>query len=104
MIAPGVLDAWSKDYLAGADPKQPGASPLYGDVAGLPPVYLLAGSTETLLDDARRMFMKLSRAGVETSIDVGTEMPHNWPVFAYAIPEGEASVRKIGAFFRQHWA
>lgn len=103
MIEAGILDAWAKEYLGGADPKEPGASPLFGDVAGLPPMYLLVGSTERLLDDARRLFDRLSRAGVETSIDVGSEMPHNWPLFAYAIPEGEASLRKIGAFFRQHW-
>ena len=102
MIPPGLLGAWAKEYLGGADPKNPGASPLFGDPTGLPPIYLLVGSTEVLLDDARRLFTKLSSAGIETSIDVGPEMPHNWPLFAYAIPEGEASVRKIGAFFRQH--
>lgn len=103
MIESGILDAWAKEYLGGANPKEAGASPLFGDVSGLPPIYLLVGSTERLLDDTRRLFLRLSNAGIETSIDVGSEMPHNWPLFAYAIPEGEASVRKIGAFFRQHW-
>lgn len=103
MIPPGLLDAWAKDYLAGSDAADPGASPLFGDLAGLPPIHLAVGSTETLLDDARRLFMKLSSAGVETHIEVCPEMPHNYPLFAYAIPEGEAAVKKIGAFFRQHW-
>lgn len=103
MIEAGILEAWAKEYLAGASPQQPGASPLFGDFAGLPPIYLLVGSTERLLDDTRRLFDRLSRAGVETSVDVGAGMPHNWPLFAYAIPEGEASVRKIGAFFCEHW-
>jgi len=103
MIAPGLLDAWAKEYMGGADLKDPGCSPLFGDVSGLPPTYLLVGGAETLLDDARRLFMKLSSAGVETSIDVATGMPHNWPLFAYAIPEGEASMARVGAFFRQHF-
>ena len=103
MIEAGILEAWAKEYLGGVDPTEPGASPLYGDLVGLPPLYLLVGSTERLLDDTRRLFEKLSGAGVETSVDVGAEMPHNWPLFAYAIPEGEASLRRIGAFFRQHW-
>ncbi len=104
MIPPGLLETWGELYLAGADPADPGASPLFGDVAGLPPMFLLVGSTEVLLDDARRLFMELSSAGVATSIDVAPEMPHNWPLFAYAIPEGEASVERIGAFLRHHLA
>ena len=104
MIEPGLLDAWAKEYLGGADPKEPGASPLFGDVAGLPPLYMLVGGAEMLLDDTRRLFEKMSRAGVETSVDVAAGMPHNYPLFAYTIPEGEAAVRKIGAFFRQHWS
>ncbi len=102
MIEGGILEAWSKEYLGGADAHDPGASPLYGNLEGLPPVYLLVGSTERLLDDTRRLFDRLAHAGVATSVDVGPEMPHNWPLFAYAIPEGEASVKKIGAFFREH--
>src|SRR5712692_6001019 len=42
-------------YLAGADPRTPYASPLYGDPAGLPPTLIQVGSDEVLLDDSVRM-------------------------------------------------
>jgi epsilon-lactone hydrolase len=39
-------------YLAGADPRSPYVSPLYGDPAGLPPTLILVASDEALRDDA----------------------------------------------------
>ena len=102
MMGPSLLAPWAEAYLDGADPKTPTASPLFGDLEGLPPTYLLVGSTEILLDDARAMFMKLSRSGVDTTIDVAHELPHVWPVFAYQLPEGRSAIQKMGAFFRAH--
>ena len=36
------------------DPKAPYASPLYADLRGLPPVLILVGTSEVLLDDSTR--------------------------------------------------
>ena len=41
-------------YLAGADAKTPTASPVYADLAGLPPLLVHVGDRETLLDDSTR--------------------------------------------------
>jgi epsilon-lactone hydrolase len=46
-------------YLAGADARNPYASPLYGDPTGLPPTLIQVGSDEILCDDAVRMADKL---------------------------------------------
>jgi len=51
------------DYLAGADPRTPYASPLYGDPAGLPPTLIQVGSDEVLRDDAVRMAERMRTAG-----------------------------------------
>src|SRR6185436_8161908 len=40
-------------YLGEADPKNPRASPLYGDLNGLPPIHVHVGDDEVLLDDSR---------------------------------------------------
>ena len=55
-----------------------------------------------LLDDARTLFMKLSRAGVETTIEVAPNMPHIWPIFAYQIPEGRTAIARMSNFFKTH--
>ncbi len=41
-------------YLGATDPKNPLASPLYGDLTGLPPIRVHVGDDEVLLDDSRR--------------------------------------------------
>ena len=47
-------------YLAGADPRSPYASPLYGEHAGLPPTIIQVGSDEVLRD--AQLFRKLRQA------------------------------------------
>lgn len=102
LIGPGALDNWATLYLNGADPKTPLASPLYGDQTGLPPIYILVGGTEVLLDDSREMLKKLSTAGVNVTVEVAPEMPHIWPIFAYQLPEGRSAIQHMGAFFDQY--
>jgi len=102
MIAPSVLDPYTTAYLNGADPNGPLASPVYAELNGLPPIYILVGSTEVLLDDARAVFMNASRAGVNVTIEVAPEMPHIWPIFAYQLPEGRGAVARMSAFFESH--
>ncbi len=102
IMAPGLLQPWADLYLNGEDAKTPTASAVYGDLSGLPPVYILVGSGEILLDDARTLFMKLTDAGVETRIEVAKDMPHVWPVFAYQLPESRAAIRRMAAFFAEN--
>ena len=54
-------------YLAGADPRHPYASPLYGDPAGLPPTLIQVGGDEILLDDLVRMAARMREAGVDVA-------------------------------------
>lgn len=63
-------------YLAGADPQNPYASPLYGDVSGLPPVLIQVGSDEILRDDAVRMAEKLKIQNAESRLEIWPRMPH----------------------------
>ena len=65
-------------YLGGADPRNPYASPLYGDPAGLPPTLIQVGSDEILRDDAVRMADKMRASGCRVEIVVWPRMPHVW--------------------------
>jgi epsilon-lactone hydrolase len=87
-------------YLAGADPRQPYASPLYGDAAGLPPTLILVGSDEALRDDAVRMAERQRAAGGDVELEVWPRMFHVWPTFARILPEGRAAIARIGAFLQ----
>ena len=85
-------------YLAGADPRNPYASPLYGDPAGLPPTLIHVGSDEILHDDAVQMAENLQAAGCRVEIEVWPRMPHVWHLFAPALPEAGQAIERIGSF------
>jgi epsilon-lactone hydrolase len=87
-------------YLGGADPRQPYASPLYGDPTGLPPTLIQVGSDEVLLDDAVRMVERMRAAGCEVALEVWPRMPHVWHTFAPVLPEARDAIRRLGAFVR----
>ncbi len=95
-----VADArlFAECYLAGADPRDPYASPLYGNLAGLPPTLIHVGSDEILRDDAVRMAENLEDAGCRVEIEVWPRMPHVWHLFAPALPEAGQAIARIGAF------
>ena len=86
-------------YLKGALPTSPLASPLYGNLAGLPPMLIHAGANEILRDDATRIADKGHRAGVDVSVEVFEGMPHVFQLFE-KIPEAEASLSRIGGFIK----
>ena len=84
-------------YLAGADPRNPYASPLYGDPTGLPPSLIQVGSDEILRDDAVRLAERLPRA----TLEIWPRMPHVWHAFAPFVPEATRAIRRIGEFLRE---
>src|SRR3989441_8836050 len=65
-------------YLGETDPKNPLASPLYGDVSGLPPIRVHVGDDEVLLDDSRRYVARAVAAGIDARLDVWMGMPHGF--------------------------
>ena len=85
-------------YLAGADPRNPYASPLYGDPTGLPPALIQVGSDEVLRDDATRMADRLRIARCEVVLEIWPRMPHVWHLFASVMPEARHAIARIGSF------
>jgi acetyl esterase/lipase len=90
--------AVARHYLAGADPRQPYASPLYGNLAGLPPILIQVGSDEILRDDSVRMAESLQASGSAVELEVWPRMPHSWQLYARILPEGRRAIARIGAF------
>ncbi|QFY09043.1 nitroreductase family deazaflavin-dependent oxidoreductase [Nonomuraea phyllanthi] len=71
-----VVEHITTQYLAGAAADRAPQSPLHGDLRGLPPLLLVAGTREVLLDDARRFAAAASSAGVDVTLDLYEDMPH----------------------------
>jgi epsilon-lactone hydrolase len=77
-----TLEGICAQYLAGAHSDRAPQSPLHGDLRGLPPLLLAAGSKEVLLDDARRFAEAASAAGASVQLDIYDGMPHAFHVAA----------------------
>lgn len=70
IIDPG-LNVWLFDQYCDADArKQPELSPLYADLAGLPPVLLTVGDADPYLDDSLFLAARLGQAGVDHELSL----------------------------------
>lgn len=82
------------------DRRHPYASPLYADLAGLPPIYMQAGGDEGLLDDSRMFAERAKKAGVDIRIDVFPEMHHTFQMAAGRAPEADDAIGKLADWAR----
>jgi len=101
MIQKQYLVEIAGQYLAGADPRTPLASPLYGDLRGLPPLLIQVGSAETLLDDSVMLAGIAGAADVPVTLEVWPEMIHAWPIFHRQLTGGRKAIERAGAYIRE---
>ena len=98
MVQKDALLWYTGLYMAGGDPRDPLASPLYADLSGLPPILIQVGDAETLLDDSTRLTDRLKAAGVSVELEVWDRMIHVWQLFAPVLSEGREAIDKAGVF------
>lgn len=100
VLTPASINQSARDYLAGADPRDPRASPLFASMAGLPPMLVLVGSAELLLSDSADLARLAAEEGVQVTLDIGEGLPHAYPGNAPNTPEAADAIRQIGQFLR----
>jgi cation diffusion facilitator CzcD-associated flavoprotein CzcO/acetyl esterase/lipase len=91
------------DFYRGSRPAaDPGLSPIRGDLKGLPPTLIQAGTDEMLHDQALALHAALQAAGVASRCEI---TQHRWHVFqlhaGWLTSASEAIVR-LGSFARAH--
>jgi monoterpene epsilon-lactone hydrolase len=96
---PAMLRQFASEYLAGADPKTPLASPLFASLSGLPPLLVQVGTADLLLSDSERLANAAAEAGVDVTLDVGDGLPHVYQLLL-GTPEAARATGQIGAFLR----
>ena len=102
MLSRGSLSWFADQYLAGQDPTQPLASPIFGDLQGLPPLLIHVGSEEVLLDDAIRLNKVAKKAGMDVTLEVWNGQMHVWHLMSAIVPEGKHAIQVIGTFVKTH--
>jgi acetyl esterase/lipase len=75
-----IADEYFLDAYAGAaeDRTDPDLSPIYADLSGLPPVLMVVGADDVLLQDNLAMAVRLSAAGVDVDLRVYPASPHGF--------------------------
>jgi acetyl esterase/lipase len=102
MVPHKGIPLWAGNYAGEDNLTHPYASPLFGDLTGLCPVYIQVGEFEILLSDSTRYAEKARIAGVDVTIEVWPNMFHAWQGFWMVIPEGKAAIEKLGAFLQKN--
>ena len=87
-----------RSYLSKADPKNPLASPLYGNLTGLPAIRVHVGDDEMLLDDSRRYVERAVAAGVDATLDVWMGMAHGFVNGVGTLKAATEALNAIGKF------
>jgi phosphinothricin tripeptide acetyl hydrolase len=102
MVTMASLQNFSEMYRGGRTTDDPLVSPLFGDLAGLPPLLIQVGSDEVLLDDAREFHARAEAAGCDSSLEVWDQMVHVWHWFGEYLDEAAEATDKIADFMRRH--
>jgi len=88
-------------YLRDTDPKTPLASPLFGNLHGLPPILLQVGSDEALRSDSVVFAENARESGVDVRLEIWKGMQHEWQYAAALLPEGRQAIEHIRDFLAE---
>jgi len=99
---PGFMIGLAARFMAGHRASDPVVSPLLGDLAGLPPLLVLASDCEILRDDGRRYVNKAVEAGTDATLMLWDNVPHVWPIFYPDLPEAAEALEQVDGFFKRH--
>jgi epsilon-lactone hydrolase len=91
-------DTLVEAYLNGHDARDASASPLYGDLSGLPPIRVHVGDAEVLLDDSVRYVERAAAAGVDARVEVWEGLPHGFIGSLGRLDAAAKALTAIGAF------
>lgn len=100
---PKDFEAWAGAYLKnGGSARDPRVSPLFAELAKLPPTLVLLGGAEMLHDQVTAFVTRAQAAGSPVELYEQADMIHNFPVFAGMFSECLPAFDRIGTFVREH--
>lgn len=113
VLEPKALQVYGKWWAHDQEPSDPLFSPLFGDLTGLPPVLLIAGTDEVLLPDIRQFAREIDAEHVQVldaDSDATSNAPslyfeypggfHDFPL-ASVLPEAKDSLNRMAAFLKE---
>ena len=91
----------ARQYLDGVEAMTALASPLFGELSGLPPMLIQVGTAESMFDDSQRFADRAYAAGVEIEFEPWDNMFHGWHGSAHVLEDAQKAIDSIGRFCRK---
>lgn len=104
LIGHAYLQDCARKYLGSYAATDPLASPLHGDLTGLPSLLIQVGTDERLLDDSRQYAARAREAGVSVDLDVWEGMHHVFPLDVAHLESSRNALDRAADFLRRHFA
>jgi monoterpene epsilon-lactone hydrolase len=100
LISHEYLQDCARKYLGAVNASDPLASPLFGDLRGLPPLLIQVGTDERLLDDSRHYADRATRAGVSVEFEIWEGMHHVFQLDVAHLESSRAALDRSARFLR----
>jgi acetyl esterase/lipase len=85
-------------YLGETAADDPGVSPLFADLAGLPPTLVQVGTNEILFSDSERLKVQADACGWSMKLSIWDGMWHDFQMLADLLPEANAAIAAMAEF------
>ncbi|MEY9493159.1 salicylate hydroxylase [Bradyrhizobium elkanii] len=96
-----LLTFMGASYFQAHEPTDPLVSPVFGDLTGLPPLFVTASQGEVLLSDATRLAERAERAGLDVTLRIVEDSVHVYPIFPF-LPETQTTMQELAVWARRN--
>lgn len=106
-LSAAPMNSWkvfSRYYCGDHSATDPLISPMFGNLRGLPPIFINSAVDDELFDDGREFFERARLAGVDITFRAGNGMVHCYPLMAPMFREATEAMNEIVGFVRKHMA
>jgi acetyl esterase/lipase len=100
IISARTMPVFRDLYLGTTDPRNPLASPVFGDYRGTAPLLIQVGEHEMLRDDSIRVAKKAHADGIPVKLEVWPGMFHVFQSHEPLLPEAREAIDHIADFIR----
>jgi epsilon-lactone hydrolase len=103
LISMPALNFMRNAYVGDAAETPPLVNPLHADLKGLPPLMVLVGTAEMLLDDSLDLARRAAEADVRVLLDVRPLMFHGWHSRSATLIEADDTIDSAARFLSERF-
>lgn len=100
MFRPENVPAFAGCYAEATALREPGVSPCYGRVDGLPPLHFQLGADEVLRDDSVRVHERMQSSGGSSELIAYEGVFHVWQMLDGLVPEAGEALSRAARFVK----